>query len=93
MHATDMRPFATLFQKNLALFSRFAMSPEVLGRGMADAHALVARGQGTARHLAGSAASMQLMHGLFRNYTEFVAELGRSVMVATLAPAATRRIP
>jgi len=77
MPSPDMRPFVTLLQKHLAEFSRYAMSPEVVGRTPWSAPARLRPGQAAAAWPGGSEASVRLLQGLLRNYTEFMIDLGR----------------
>lgn len=77
---TPMQPFIKLVQSNMALLSQFSLSPEVVSQAMANAQSLFQREPGAANNLAQSNAFGQLMQGMLKNYTEFVAELGQSGM-------------
>jgi hypothetical protein len=75
-----MQPFIKLVQSNLALITQFAGSPEAVGQAMSNAQSLFQQAQGSASSLAQSQAFAQLMQGMLKNYTEFMAELGQSSM-------------
>ena len=77
---TPMQPFIKLVQSNMALLTQFSMSPEVVSQAMANAQSLFQREPGAVNNLAQSNAFGQLMQGMLKNYTEFVAELGQSGM-------------
>lgn len=83
-----VQPFMKLIQGNMALLTQFTMSPEVLSQAMSNAQSMFQQGQGSATQLAQSGAYAQLMQGLFRNYAEFMTDLGQSGM-AMLAQGST----
>lgn len=75
-----MQPFIKLVQSNMALLTQFSQSPEALSQAIANAQSLFQREPGAAGNFAQSNAFAQLMQGMLKNYTEFVAELGQSGM-------------
>jgi hypothetical protein len=77
---TPMQPFIKLMQSNMALFAQFSLSPEVVSQAMANAQSVLQREPGATHDLAHSNAFGQLMQGMLKNYTEFIAELGQSGM-------------
>ena len=77
---TPMQPFIKLVQNNMALLAQFSQSPEAISQAMANAQSLFQREPGAVDNLAQSNAFGQLMQGMLKNYTEFVAELGQSGM-------------
>jgi hypothetical protein len=76
-----MQPFVKLVQNNMALLTRFSMSPEAISQATANAQR-VAKGEAPAvgSDLLQSNALAELMQGMIRNYTEFITELGQSGM-------------
>lgn len=75
----DYQPLFNLVGKNMALLTQFSMSPEVLSRTLAGVPSME-RPAATAGGIAGTRAFAQLMQGLFRNYTEFLAEVAQGAM-------------
>ena len=74
------QPFIKLAQANMDLFTRFSTSPEVTGQAMDGAANLFQQATDTATKLLQSGAFSQMMQGLYKNYTEFWADLSRSGM-------------
>ena len=86
------QPFIKLTQANMALLTRFSVSPEVTAQATANAGQLFQQACESAMKLSQSGAFSQLMQGMLRNYTEFVAECGQSGMAWMLqGPAALTR--
>jgi hypothetical protein len=83
-----MQPFIKLVQSNMALLTQFWLSPEVMSQAMTNAQSLFQREPGATTHLAQSNAFGQLMQGMLKNYTAFVAELGQSMALMTQGQAA-----
>jgi uncharacterized membrane-anchored protein YhcB (DUF1043 family) len=74
------QPLMKLAQANMALFTRFAMSPEVMSEAMSSVQNVFRQAQESALHLAQSGAAAELMQGMARNYTEFIAECSKGGM-------------
>jgi uncharacterized membrane-anchored protein YhcB (DUF1043 family) len=74
------QPFVKLAQANMDLLTRFSTSPELTAQARADATQLFQQASDSAMKLMHSGAFAQLMQGMMKNYTEFVAELGQSSM-------------
>jgi hypothetical protein len=76
-----MQPFLKLVQNNMALLTKFSISPEAISQAMANAQS-VAKGEQPVvpTDLMQSNAFAQLMQGMIKNYTEFMTELGQSGM-------------
>ncbi|WP_280151643.1 hypothetical protein [Piscinibacter sp. XHJ-5] len=77
---TPMQPYIKLVQGNMALLTQFSMSPEVVSQAMSNAQSMFQREAGATGNLAQSTAFAQLVQGMLKNYTEFIAELGQSGM-------------
>jgi hypothetical protein len=75
-----VQPFMKLVHGNMTLLSQFSASPEVLAQAMSNTQSLFQQGQGSVATLTQSDAFAQLMQGMFRNYTEFMTDLGQSGM-------------
>jgi hypothetical protein len=73
-----LQPFTKLAQNNMALFTQFCTSPEIVARTMSNAQSLLQQGQASGTDLSQSNAVGQLIQGMLKNYTEFLAELGQS---------------
>jgi len=85
-----VQPFIKLVQSNMALLTQFCMSPDMISQAMSNAQSLLHQGQGSATNVTQSNAFGQLMQGMLRNYTEFMAEFGQSAMaMLTQAQTAT----
>lgn len=86
------QPFIKLTQSNVALLTRFSLSPEVTAEATANAGQLFQQACESAMKLAQSGAFSQLTQGMLKNYTEFLAECGQSGMAWMLqGPAALTR--
>jgi hypothetical protein len=72
-------PFMKLVQANMELLTKFSMSPEVFSQSLANAQS-VFQGQGPAATVLRANAYVQLLQGLFKNYTECLTELSESGM-------------
>ncbi len=72
------QPFVKLIQANMDLLTRFTTSPEVTAQASANASSLFQQTSETASRLMQSGAFVQLMQGMFKNYSEFMMELGQS---------------
>ena len=80
-----LQPFMNLMQANMALMSKYAMSPEAMTQAMAQLQAAMTRGPGAATALAETPATLaELAQGMMQNYTRFMTELAQSGM-ATFA--------
>ena len=75
-----MQPFIKLIQSNMELLTRFSTSPEVITQAMANMQSMFQQGQGSVSAPTQSNAFAELMQGMLRNYTEFVAEMTSSGM-------------
>lgn len=73
-----LQPYVKLVQSNMELLSRYSMSPETMTQAMANAQSLLRPGDGTTPSLAQSPAFAELMQGMVKNYTEFMAEVAQS---------------
>jgi hypothetical protein len=73
-----LQPWIRLAQSNMELFGRFASSPEVAAEALRAMQGVAEQTWASAMALGQSRAVAELMQGLMRNYTEFVAELGQS---------------
>lgn len=74
------QPFVKLVQGNMDLLTRFSTSPEVTAQTLAGASQLFRQAGESAMKLMHSGAFVQLMQGLSKNYTEFVAEISQTGM-------------
>ena len=74
-----MQPFVKLVQNNMALLTKFSMSPQAISQAMANAQS-VAKGEqpASSSDLLQSNEFAQLMQGMIKNYTEFMTEVGQS---------------
>ncbi len=79
---TMMEPLMKWTQANMELITQFTTSPEVLDQSVTNLQNLMQQAQKSAVSLAQSNAVSQLTQGLLRNYTDFIAELGRTSMAA-----------
>ncbi len=77
---TAMQPYIKLVQGNLELLAKVSTSPEALAQAAAVAQSFLQPGQESAARLMQSNVVMQLVQGMLKNYTEFVAEAGQSGM-------------
>jgi hypothetical protein len=74
------QPFFKLAQANMDLFTRFSTSPEMTAQASANASQLFQQATESAMKLMQSGAFAQMMQGMLKNYTEFLAELSQSSM-------------
>jgi hypothetical protein len=74
------QPFLKLASANMALWMRFAASPEVTAQATANAGQLLQQAGATTMKLMQSGAFSQLMQGVFKNYTEFLSESGQGAL-------------
>jgi hypothetical protein len=74
---TAMQPYLRLVYNNLGLLTKFSSSPEVVARAAASAQSLLRQGQESAAGLVHSNAFAELVQGMLKNHTEFLAELGQ----------------
>lgn len=73
------QPYVKLVQSNMELMGRYSMSPETMQQAMANAQNMFKPGgQGAPANLAQSQAFTELVQGMVRNYTEFMAEVAQS---------------
>lgn len=75
------QPYVKLVQSNMELLGRYSMSPEAMSQAMANAQSLFTPGQGqgaSTANLAQSPAFAELVQGMIKNYTEFMAEVAQS---------------
>ena len=75
-----MQPFINLVQANMALLSRFAMSPEAMSKAVAQMQAAMTQGPGALTVPQSTAAFAELAQGMMENYTRFLSELTQSGM-------------
>jgi hypothetical protein len=76
-----MQPFINLVQANMALLSKYAMSPDAMSQAMAQFQAAMTQGPGAAKSVPQSATAFaELAQGLADNYTRFMSELAQSGM-------------
>lgn len=75
-------PYAKLAQSNLALFARYALSPEAMSQGLLQMQRLFLQQPPAAPSLPTPSAGQvsELASGLLRNYMTFLLELGQSGM-------------
>jgi hypothetical protein len=74
-----LRPYVKLVQSNMELLGRFSMSPESMTQALAHAQSLFTPGRNAPPpQLAQSPAFAELVQGMIRNYTEFMAEVAQS---------------
>lgn len=75
-----VQPYIRLVQRNMELLQSYSMSPEALSQALANPQSLFTPGQGPATNAAQSRAFAELVQGMIRNYTEFMAEVGQTGM-------------
>jgi len=78
--SNPMQPFINLVQSNMALLSKYAMSPDAMSQAMAQVQAAMTQGPGAANPLSQSGAFAELAQGMMENYTRFMGELTHSGM-------------
>jgi hypothetical protein len=79
--SNPMQPFINLMQANMALLSKYAMSPEAMSAAMAQFQAAMTQGPGAAKSVPQSTTAFaELAQGLMENYTRFMSELTASGM-------------
>lgn len=74
------QPIVKLATANMGLLLQFGSSPEVLSQATANVGQMLQQASGSAMQVMQSGAYLQLMQGLLKNYTEFLAESGRATM-------------
>lgn len=72
------QPYVKLVQSNMELLGRYSMSPEAMSQAVANAQSLFTPGQHAPASLAQSQVFAELVQGMVRNYTEFMAEVAQS---------------
>jgi hypothetical protein len=77
-----MQPFINLVQANMALLSKYAMSPESMSKAMAQLQAAMTQGPGALMVQPSATAFAELAQGMLENYTRFMSELAQSGMSA-----------
>ena len=79
--SNPMQPFINLVQANMALLSKYAMSPDAMSAAMAQFQAAMTQGPGAAKSVPQSATAFaELAQGLMDNYSRFMSELTQSGM-------------
>jgi len=76
--SNPMQPFIHLVQANLALISKYAMSPDTMSKAMAQVQAAMT--QGPSAVTLPATAFAELAQGMMENYTRFMSELTQSGM-------------
>lgn len=75
------QPFIKLVQANMELLTRFSRSPEVMSPSTTDPSQYFQQATESATRMMQSGAMVELMQGMMKNYSEFLAELGQSGMM------------
>ena len=75
-----MQPFINLVQANMALLSKYALSPDTMSKAMAQMQAAMTQGPGTVTVPQSATAFAELAQGMMENYTRFGSELTQSGM-------------
>ena len=85
-----LQPFIKLAQSNMELLTNFSQSPEVAAQAASNVQNLFQQAQASSSKVLQSSAFAQLMQGMLKNYTEFMAEItqGGMAMMASNAAAA-----
>ena len=79
--SNPMQPFINLVQANMALLSKYAMSPDAISAAMAQFQAAMTQGPGAAKFVPPPATAFaELAQGMMENYTRFMSELTQSGM-------------
>jgi hypothetical protein len=79
--SNPLQPFINLVQANMALLSKYAMSPDAMSQAMAQFQAAMTQGPGAAKSVPQTATAFaELTQGLMDNYTRFMSELTQSGM-------------
>ena len=78
--ANPMQPFINLVQANMALLSKYAMSPDSMFNAMAQLQAAMTQGPGALSAPQSANAFAELAQGMMENYTRFLSELTQSGM-------------
>ena len=74
---TALQPYVKLVQSNMELLSRYSMSPGAMTQALSNAQGLFKPGQSAPPQLAQSAAFAELVQGMIKNYTQFMAEVAQ----------------
>lgn len=77
---TQIQPFARLAEANMELVARFSTSPEVYSQAGETASQIFQIASSSTMKLMQSGAYSDMMQGMQKNYTEFLAGLGQSGM-------------
>ena len=80
--SNPMQPFINLVQANMALLSKYAMSPEAMSKAMAQLQAAMTQGPSALTVPQPATAFAELAQGMMENYTRFLSELAQSGMSA-----------
>lgn len=73
-----VQPFVKLLQSNMVTLGKFSMSPQAISLAMSNGQAMLQGRPDSQERLFQSGAFVELMQGMFRNYAEFMTELGHS---------------
>ena len=76
----QIRPFVKLVQSNMDVIAQFSNSPEVSAQVTGNATAFFQQASESAARLMRSGSYAEMMQGMLKNYTEFLAELGQNGM-------------
>jgi hypothetical protein len=77
-----MQPFINLVQANMALLSKYAMSPDAMSKAMAQMQAAMTQGPGALVMPPSATVFAELAQGMLENYTRFMSELAQGSMSA-----------
>ena len=77
-----MQPFINLVQANMALLSKYAMSPDAMSKAMVQLQAAMTQGPGALIMPPPATAFAELAQGVLENYARFMSELAQSGMSA-----------
>ena len=78
--SNPMQPFINLVQANMALLSKYAMSPDAMSKAIAQVQAAMTLGPGALTVPQSATAFAELAQGMMENYTRFMSELAQSGM-------------
>lgn len=78
--AVQARPFAKLAQSNMSVLADFSTSPEVASLVAANATQLYQQSAELAMKLMQSSAYSHVLQGMWKNYVEFIADVGQNWM-------------
>ena len=77
-----MQPFINLVQANMALLSKYALSPDAMSKAMGQLQAAMTQGPGALTVPQPATALAELAQGMLENYARFMSELAQSGMSA-----------